>query len=205
MTFAVQAWLNGNEQVYDPDDLEPLKIYDYRRPDRLVERLYKENMLLQDLGTVNLADGELLSYPGVLLHSTGFSRAKIGKQPARRRILKLHLVDPYHRIPSTRNVPPQQASWWIDAVRRRARLETRLPVEIVDMILAYVAVYATPDTAPSAADACEREHRQFQWTLDRVGELDEHLGWDFGPQWRERPPVAWRHSSLYEYDELDVY
>jgi hypothetical protein len=69
---------------------------------------------LQNYGSVATPQGRLLAFPNVFHHRiSGFKLADPTK-PGHRRFIALWLVDPFTRIISTANVPPQQAEWWAD-------------------------------------------------------------------------------------------
>jgi hypothetical protein len=60
-------------------------------------------------------------------------------KPGHRRFIALWLVDPNIRVISTANVPPQQQSWWIDAVfgntdESRGEAIAKLPPELVTLL-----------------------------------------------------------------------
>ncbi len=70
---------------------------------------------LQNYGSVKTPQGRLLAFPNVFQHRvSGFKLADPTK-PGHRRFIALWLVDPFTRIISTANVPPQQAEWWSDS------------------------------------------------------------------------------------------
>jgi hypothetical protein len=58
-------------------------------------------------------------------------------KPGHRRFIALWLVDPFHRVISTANVPPQQFDWWSEAVfgseSNAARGE--MPPELFQLLL----------------------------------------------------------------------
>jgi hypothetical protein len=60
-------------------------------------------------------------------------------KPGHRRFIALWLVDPHKRIISTANVPPQQRSWWTEAVlgdtdKGRTEALSKLPGDILDLL-----------------------------------------------------------------------
>lgn len=81
-------------------------------------------------------------------------------RPGHRRFIALWLVDPYQRIISTANVPPQQQDWWFDSIvgdtqkpapeavpatddasssstvkpEKKRKLPFELPLELMDMV-----------------------------------------------------------------------
>lgn len=58
--------------------------------------------------------GRLLAFPNTLQHKVEPFELVDKTRPGHRRFLVLWLVDPHYRICSTRNVPPQQESWWAE-------------------------------------------------------------------------------------------
>lgn len=66
----------------------------------------------QNLGSVSTPQGRLLAFPNTLQHKVEPFELVDKTRPGHRRFLVLWLVDPHYRICSTRNVPPQQESWW---------------------------------------------------------------------------------------------
>ncbi|RSM06593.1 hypothetical protein CDV31_009022 [Fusarium ambrosium] len=66
---------------------------------------------LQNYGRVETREGRLLAFPNVFHHRvTPFELADKTK-PGHRRFIALWLVDPFMRVISTANVPPQQEEW----------------------------------------------------------------------------------------------
>jgi len=72
----------------------------------------REEQPFQDLGSVSTPQGRLLAFPNTLQHKVEGFELIDKTRPGHRRFLVLWLVDPHYRICSTRNVPPQQESWW---------------------------------------------------------------------------------------------
>lgn len=57
-------------------------------------------------------------------------------KPGHRRFIALWLVDPFQRIISTANVPPQQMDWWLNSIlgdtpKFRKEALSKLPAELV--------------------------------------------------------------------------
>ncbi|KAL1603742.1 hypothetical protein SLS60_005332 [Paraconiothyrium brasiliense] len=100
------------------------------------ERLYdveNDGPAVQELGSVLTREGRLLTFPNVLQHRVSpFSLADKTK-PGHRKIVALFLVDPYTRIPSTANVPPQQKEWWKEMVHDLDRVN-KLPAELQEWV-----------------------------------------------------------------------
>ncbi|KAI1423131.1 hypothetical protein F5Y12DRAFT_716640 [Xylaria sp. FL1777] len=75
---------------------------------------------VQNFGNVETPQGRLLAFPNVLQHSVSSFRLIDPTKPGHRRFIALWLVDPYIRIISTANVPPQQQDWWVESVFGRS-------------------------------------------------------------------------------------
>ena len=86
------------------------------------------------LGKVLTCEDRLLAFPNVLQHRVSPFQLVDSTKPGHRKLLALFLVDPHIRIPSTANVPPQQAEWWA----RNAELDSvfgKFPNEVADQII----------------------------------------------------------------------
>ncbi|KAL2129749.1 hypothetical protein VTI74DRAFT_7339 [Chaetomium olivicolor] len=96
---------------------------------------------LQNYGSVMTPQGRLLAFPNVFQHRvSGFKLADPTK-PGHRRFIALWLVDPFTRVISTANVPPQQAEWWAErafgalANKKEGEEPTDLPPELAQLLL----------------------------------------------------------------------
>ncbi|KAK3899199.1 hypothetical protein C8A05DRAFT_37207 [Staphylotrichum tortipilum] len=96
---------------------------------------------LQNYGSVNTPQGRLLAFPNVFQHRvSGFKLADPTK-PGHRRFIALWLIDPFTRVISTANVPPQQAEWWGEsafgalAKDKEAADASTLPPEVRQLLL----------------------------------------------------------------------
>ena len=69
---------------------------------------------LQSYGSVETRHGRLLAFPNCFQHRVTPFELQDPTKPGYRRLIALWLVDPYMRITNTGNVPPQQASWWME-------------------------------------------------------------------------------------------
>lgn len=110
--------------------------YDHEHMELLLGVRDRVTPAVQDLGHVLCKEGRLIVFPNVLQHRVEPFRLQDPSKPGHRKILALFLVDPYIKIPSTVNVPPQQRDWWADEIRQLDRIGA-LPPEIVDMIVSY--------------------------------------------------------------------
>ncbi|KAI0484029.1 hypothetical protein GGR56DRAFT_668630 [Xylariaceae sp. FL0804] len=121
-------------EMMDQDDLadKPYEQDDYAH----FERLYgieQQGPALQELGQVLTKEGRLLVFPNVLQHRVSPFQLADPSKPGHRKMIALFLVDPYVRIPSTANVPPQQKAWWEEMVLKLDRVR-QLPPELVELV-----------------------------------------------------------------------
>ncbi|KAL2256160.1 hypothetical protein VTK26DRAFT_2091 [Humicola hyalothermophila] len=92
---------------------------------------------LQNYGSVTTPQGRLLAFPNVFHHRVSGFRLADPTKPGHRRFIALWLVDPFRRIISTANVPPQQADWWAESTfsaLRDQRGSSSLPPEIAQLL-----------------------------------------------------------------------
>ncbi|PYH93370.1 hypothetical protein BO71DRAFT_381653 [Aspergillus ellipticus CBS 707.79] len=92
---------------------------------------------IQNLGSVLTRSGRLLAFPNILQHRVQPFRLEDPTRPGHRKILAMFLVDPYIRVLSTANVPPQRKDWWAEEVCKVPPFD-RLPTEIFNMVMRYV-------------------------------------------------------------------
>jgi len=71
---------------------------------------------IQEIGGVHTKEGRVLAFPNVLQHCVGPFELADKTKPGHRKIVALFLVDPYIRVLSTANVPPQQRDWWAEVL-----------------------------------------------------------------------------------------
>lgn len=96
---------------------------------------------LQHYGSVLTPQGRMLAFPNVFHHRVSGFKLADSTRPGHRRFIALWLVDPFTRIISTANVPPQQAEWWAELTfRRRAGSadsgsEGKIPAEMAQILL----------------------------------------------------------------------
>lgn len=83
------------------------------------------------------SEGRLLAFPNVVQHRVSSFQLADPAKPGHQKILALFLVDPYLRILSTANVPPQQKSWWAENIYNDEKLSS-LPIEVLNHIIDYV-------------------------------------------------------------------
>jgi hypothetical protein len=94
---------------------------------------------LQNYGNVQTRQGRLLAFPNVFQHRVSPFKLVDPTKPGHRRFVALWLVDPTKRIISTANIPPQQMTWYVDAllgssVKARGEALSKLPPELVDLL-----------------------------------------------------------------------
>lgn len=94
----------------------------------------RDQQSYQTIGSVAMPQGRLVTFPNVIEHRIEPLRLVNERKPGYFRWLKVLLVDPYYRLCSTRNVPPQQHEWWAEAVSKDLALGGLVP-EVIDQIL----------------------------------------------------------------------
>jgi hypothetical protein len=125
--FRQQAALDNSVMRYEQDDHEPLaEIFGC---DSL-----REEPAVQELGSIATPQGRMLVFPNTLQHRVDPFTLEDKTRPGHRRFLVLWLVDPYYRVLSTRNVPPQRHDWWLEAGLDKARVFEKLPVELAEQL-----------------------------------------------------------------------
>ncbi|TGO08231.1 hypothetical protein BTUL_0220g00100 [Botrytis tulipae] len=130
----------------------------------------------QDLGSISVKKGRLLSWSNALQYRLEpFTRSSL-TEPGNAKFIKLMLVDPHYRICSTRNVPPQRRDWWANEVFGQENLGRKLPAELLKMI--DKAVDGWPigrDEAKEDRDNLLEEHR---WAKEAESRLTQvWQGW----------------------------
>lgn len=67
----------------------------------------------QQLGTITLPQGRLVTFPNALQHKLEAPVLQDGSRPGYIQFLEIHLVDPHYILCSTRHTPPQSLQqWW---------------------------------------------------------------------------------------------
>lgn len=89
-------------------------IYCYRSENITESRLHFRQLRgqNQEMGSIGTPEGRLLAFPNICEHRIGPFKLADESRPGFRNILVFFLIDPNTRITSTRNVPPQQMSWF---------------------------------------------------------------------------------------------
>lgn len=87
-------------------------------------------------------------------------------------VVKLRLVDPHYRVCSTRNVPPQQHHWWAAAAEQALGMDTRLPLELVLMVMEHTDCWPMPNVE------AQRLREEFHADRERARKaFDDRLGY----------------------------
>lgn len=94
-----------------------------------------EESAIQTLGEVLTCQGRLLAFPNVFQHKVSSFKLKDPSKPGHRKIIALFLVDPYIRVISTGNVPPQQREWWAEQTYEASEKMRNLPAEVFQGIV----------------------------------------------------------------------
>ncbi|GLI81293.1 hypothetical protein PoHVEF18_009669 [Penicillium ochrochloron] len=127
VSFAQRIHVNGNEYAFDHE------YWDVPYLEKLFN-IKDDAPSIQQVGSVSLRQGRLIAFPNCL-HQRWEPFELIDKaQPGHFRFLTMWLVDPYFRICSTRNVPPQRLDWWEQESRLRLQSVHPLPQELADLI-----------------------------------------------------------------------
>lgn len=114
-----------NEKTYGQDDYQG------------VEYLFgieQDGPGIQELGRISTSEGRLLAFPNVLQHQVQPFGLVDPTKPGHRKILALFLVDPFQRVISTANVPPQQKEWWTEVITEKSKLG-ELPAELMQYVV----------------------------------------------------------------------
>lgn len=94
---------------------------------------------IQNYGSVETPEGRLLAFPNVFQHRVSPFKLADPTKPGHRRFIALWLVDPYRRIISTANVPPQQQEWWVESAFGKSEdsqksSADKLPADVVRLL-----------------------------------------------------------------------
>ncbi|KAF9009329.1 hypothetical protein BDZ89DRAFT_1143863 [Hymenopellis radicata] len=131
----------------------------------LIYGLARGHPLVQELGDVRTCQGRCIAFP----NSEPFAQVQPFKladatKPGHRKILALFLVNPDNKIPSTTSVPPRQYEWAANECRD-ALLDSRLPMEIVDVICEYILTFTcTREETERDRTALMKERSRFVTT-----------------------------------------
>lgn len=105
-------------------------------PDQLAAEDEEQIPSFQELGTVQLPEGRIVTYPNTLQHKFEIPQLKRPNKPGSLQLLQIHLVDPHYIVCSTQFVPPQSLEWWKEAIDyERICLENQIPLELSEIII----------------------------------------------------------------------
>ncbi|KAH0337678.1 hypothetical protein KCU81_g7985, partial [Aureobasidium melanogenum] len=117
---------------------------------------------IQRIGQVATNEGRLLAFPNVLQHQVQPFKLVDPTKAGHRKILALFLVDPFHRVISTANVPPQQREWWAEAVQGLECKLDELPPELRNQVMTEVGDFPISlDEAKKLREELMDERRAF--------------------------------------------
>lgn len=89
----------------------------------------------QPAGALECAQGRVICFPNTMQHCVQPFALEDATRPGHRTIVAFFVVDPAHRVLSTRDVPPQQRAWWYEETRLLAQLQRMgVPAEVREMI-----------------------------------------------------------------------
>ena len=134
---------------------------------------------IQTVGKVTTKEGRLLAFPNVLQHQVQPFELADPNKPGHRKILALFLVDPFQRVISTANVPPQQRDWWLEAmhdVAEEGRL-ANLPAELKQQVLDGVKDF--PISLEEAKVLREQLMAERRLYVNDVNDMYEHEEFSF--------------------------
>ncbi|KAG7099591.1 hypothetical protein E1B28_001421 [Marasmius oreades] len=118
------------EKDYPQDDYEGLEV---------LYGIQQYGPCVQTLGSVLTREGRMIGFPNVLQHQVQPFKLADPTKPGYRKILALFLIDPYRRIISTTNVPPQQSEWWGEVIGEDASTRVgQLPPELREHVIKMV-------------------------------------------------------------------
>ncbi|GFF54696.1 hypothetical protein IFM61606_03331 [Aspergillus udagawae] len=153
ISFAQQISMNG----------EDFSFADNKWDVPYLEELFgvqDEGRAFQELGFVSIRQGGLITFPNCLRHRLESFELVDKARPGRCRFLTLLLVDPFYRICSTRNVPPQRLDWWEQEARSHLSSAHPLPQELADQIIA--------ETGPWLMNLSEAQHHRRERAKDEA-------------------------------------
>ncbi|KAG9599124.1 hypothetical protein KCU84_g5586, partial [Aureobasidium melanogenum] len=124
---------------------------------------------VQRIGQVATNEGRLLAFPNVLQHQVQPFKLVDPTKPGHRKILALFLVDPFHRVISTANVPPQQREWWAEAVQGLEGKLDELPLELRHQVMTEVGDFPISlEEAKKLREELMDERRAFVRDVDNM-------------------------------------
>ncbi|KAI1790084.1 hypothetical protein LXA43DRAFT_1018230 [Ganoderma leucocontextum] len=113
---------------------------DYEQSDdtgyMLVFGLQRDSFLNQRFGGIIAEEGKCIAFPNIYQHRVDAFELVDPTKPGHRKILCFFLVDPFTKVLSTRDVPPQQEDWAAEALGEARSLQL-LPQELFDIVVDY--------------------------------------------------------------------
>ncbi|TBU22544.1 hypothetical protein BD311DRAFT_770246 [Dichomitus squalens] len=106
---------------------------------RIAFGLQRDSPLNQCLGHIIAEEDKCVAFPNVYQHHVDAFELADPTKPGYRKILCFFVVNPFVRILSTSDVPPQQEHWALDEVAK-APILGKLPQELYDAVLKYASV-----------------------------------------------------------------
>ncbi|TPX54808.1 hypothetical protein PhCBS80983_g05726 [Powellomyces hirtus] len=91
----------------------------YPQDDHRVKEIYgivRDEPAVQYVGSVTAVSGRCIAFPNSYQHRVEPFELADPTKPGHRKIICFFLVNPQTRVTSTRDVPPQQFSWWFTEV-----------------------------------------------------------------------------------------
>lgn len=127
----------------------------------------------QKIGQVATTEGRLLAFPNVMQHQVQPFKLVDAPKPGHRKILALFPVDPFQRIISTANVPPQQREWWAEAVDGLEGKLGELPPELRHQVMTEVGGFPISlEEAKKVRDELMDERRALVTDVNEIYEED---------------------------------
>lgn len=114
--FRQDSDLDFMEVEYSADDHGPIE-------DAYGVRDLHNGDAIQETGSIVTRQDRLLVFPNIVQHRVEPFGLKDRSKPGHRRFLVIWLVDPHHRVISTRNVAPQQHEWWKEKQTSTGRVQ----------------------------------------------------------------------------------
>jgi hypothetical protein len=127
-------------------------------------RIGDELIAIQELGTVPIRQGRLLTFPNYLQQKRSSLSLADKTKPGHCKILFLYLVDPHMRIVSTANIPPQREDWTHRHQFITSFLRSRLPEELVVIIAEYLNLH-------EGYPISQKESEWYRWALQDARQL----------------------------------
>ncbi|KAM5539734.1 hypothetical protein V8D89_006547 [Ganoderma adspersum] len=98
--------------------------------------LQRDSLLNQGVGGIIAEEDKCIAFPNIYQHRVDAFELADPTKPGHRKILCFFLVDPFTKVLSTSDVPPQQADWTTEALGE-ARTLQQLPQELFDIVVDY--------------------------------------------------------------------